>query len=403
VFNPFKSVLIILLADYFRPKPTISPIFVIIIKSARILKHPQTNRRTTMATMKELLELSVELRASDLHIIPGLRPQMRIDGLLGPVKNMDVLTPETTADLIYSILSEEQKRLFESKLVVELALNVPGVGNFRVSALHQLHGFGAVFRVLPVKVPSIAELGLPRILQSLLLLSHGLILVTGPTGSGKSTTLAAMIEYINNNRSTNIITIEDPIEYVYESKKSIFSQMEIGRDTTNFASALRASLRQDPNVIMLGELRDLETMRLALTAAETGHLVLATLHASSTSLAISRFTEVFPNEERNMVRNLLSETLQAVICQTLVKKITGGRVAAFEIMIATVPIRHFIRQDMIGHMQSAIQTNPDRGMVTMENYLQDLVKKQIVTSTAAQAIIANRGDLSELNAKENKK
>jgi len=350
-----------------------------------------------MANMSELLELSVKLKASDLHVIPGEIPQVRVDGILMPLKETTALDKQTTHDLIYSILSEDQKKLFEQKLFVEKALSLPGIGNFRVSAFHQSHGIGGVFRVLPHKVPSFVDLNLPRVLQTLLLLSHGLILITGPTGSGKSTTLAAMVDYINENRSCNIITIEDPIEYVFDNRKSIISQLEVGRDTTNFASALRASLRQDPNIIMLGELRDLETMRLALTAAETGHLVLATMHASSTSLAISRFTEVFPNEERNMVRNLLSETCQAVICQTLVKKAAGGRVAAFEIMIATTPIRHFIRQDMIGHMQSAIQTNPDKGMVTLENSLQDLVKRQLITATAAAAVMANRGDLKELH------
>ena len=356
-----------------------------------------------MTSMSELLELSTKLHASDLHIMPGLKLQMRIDGVLTPMKDIPTITPELSKELIYSILTPEQKNIFETQLVVELALSIPNVGNFRVSVLHQLHGIGAVFRVVPPHVPSFDELGLPKVIQSLLLLSHGLILVTGPTGSGKSTTLAAMIDYINTYRSCNIITIEDPIEFVFESKKSVFSQLQVGRDTKNFASALRASLRQDPNVIMLGELRDLETMRLALTAAETGHLVLATLHASSAPIAISRFTEVFPSRERNMVRNLLSETLQAVICQTLVKKIAGGRAAAFEIMIAIPPIRHFIRQDMTGHMESAIQTNPDKGMWTMENYLHDMVKKAIITPSAAANILANRGNLKPSGSSDNNK
>lgn len=346
-----------------------------------------------MMTMNELLELSVKMHASDLHILPELKPQLRIDGVLTTLKEADVLSAETTKNLIYSILTEKQKMVFEKKLVLELALSLPNIGNFRVSILHQLKGIGAVFRVVPARVPGFEELGLPRILQSLLLLNHGLILVTGPTGSGKSTTLAAMVDYINTYRACNIITIEDPIEFVFDSKKSIFSQLQVGRDTTDFASALRSSLRQDPNVIMLGELRDLETMRLALTAAETGHLVLATLHASSAPIAISRFTEVFPSRERNMVRNLLSETIQAVICQTLVKKTGGGRAAAFEIMIAIPSIRHFIRQDMTTHMQSAIQTNPDKGMWTLENYLQEMVKKAIITPSTAANALANRGDL----------
>jgi twitching motility protein PilT len=321
---------------------------------------------------------------------------MRIDGVIAIVKDAPKLSAEQTREMIYSVLTEEQIKSFEEKLVVELSLHLSDLGNFRVSVLHQLRGIGAVFRVVPARVPTFQELALPRVIQSMLLLSHGLILVTGPTGSGKSTTLAAMVDYINNYRACNIITIEDPIEFTYESKKSFFSQLQVGRDTPDFATALRSSLRQDPNVIMLGELRDLETMRLALTAAETGHLVLATLHASSASIAISRFAEVFPSRERNMVRNLLSETLQGVICQALVKKLQGGRIAAFEIMIATDPIRHFIRQDMAGHMQSAIQTNPDKGMVTLENYLQDLVKRQLISPSAAAHVMANRGSLKSL-------
>jgi twitching motility protein PilT len=356
-----------------------------------------------MMNMLELLELSVKLHASDLHILPGAVPQMRIDGVLAPVKDVEVFTPDKTRELIFSILSTEQIQSFVKQLVVELALNVAEVGNFRVSVLHQLHGIGAVFRVVPTSVPSFTVLGIPKVVQSLLLLSHGLILVTGPTGSGKSTTLAAMVDYINTYRSCNIITIEDPIEFVFQSKKSFFSQLQVGRDTVDFATALRSSLRQDPNIIMLGELRDLETMRLALTAAETGHLVLATMHASSASLAISRFTEVFPSHERNMVRNLLSDTLQGVICQALVKKIAGGRIAAFEIMMATEPIRHFIRQDMTGHMQSAIQTNPDKGMVTLEHFLQDLVKRQLITPSSAAHVLAGRGSITDINQKDAKK
>jgi twitching motility protein PilT len=347
-------------------------------------------------TMNELLELSVKMRASDLHILPGLVPQMRIDGSLGPVKETEAFSPEKSREMIYSILSKEQIEKFEKYLTLELALGVPNVGNFRVSVLHQLHGIGAVLRIVPTSVPTFEELAMPRALQNLLLLTQGLILITGPTGSGKSTTLASMVDNVNANRACNIITIEDPIEFVFQSKKSFFSQLQVGRDTTDFATALRASLRQDPNLIMLGELRDLETMRLALTAAETGHLVLATMHANSASLAISRFIEVFPNEERNMVRNLLAETLQAVICQTLVKKIAGGRVAAFEIMLAIDPIRHFIRQDMMTHMQSAIQTNPDKGMVTFENYLGELVKRQLITPSAAAHTLAHRSKIGEM-------
>ncbi len=340
--------------------------------------------------IEQLLELSVEKHASDLHLIPGLAPLMRIDGVLTPIKDTHALSAEETERLIYSIMPEQQQRAFETNLVCEMALALPKIGNFRVSVLHQLHGIAAVFRVVPEKVPTCEELDLPPVLKSLLSLSHGLILVTGATGSGKSTTLAAMIEHINVSRVCHIITIEDPIEYTFQGKKSIFNQLQVGRDTPDFATALRSSLRQDSNVIMLGELRDLETMRLALTAAETGQLVLATLHATSAPIAINRFADVFPSEEKNRVRNLLSETLQAVLCQTLVKKLNGGRTAAFEVMLATPPIRHFIRQDMTAHMQSAMQTSGSVGMFTLEQNLHDLVARHIVSPTIAEHTILTR-------------
>lgn len=345
--------------------------------------------------IESLLALSVEKNASDLHLLPGLTPLLRVDGNLAPIKDMPALSPDETKGLIYSLMSKEQHQAFEDKLVFEMALNIPNIGNFRASILHQLHGIAAVFRVIPDKIPTFEELGLPSVLKSLLVLSQGLVLVTGATGSGKSTTLATLIEQINLYYACNIITIEDPIEFIYKSKKSVFHQLQVGRDTPDFATALRASLRQDPNVILLGELRDLETMRLALTAAETGHLVLATLHASSAPMAINRFADVFPSEERNMVRTLLSETLQAVICQTLVKKISGGRTAAFEIMLATPAIRHFIRQDMPAHMESTMQMSGAKGMCTLEQYLQELVKKRVINQAVAESLLTTRGSFKE--------
>lgn len=340
--------------------------------------------------IEELLKLSVSQHASDLHLLPELPPLMRIHGDLITVKDIPPLSSEESKMLIYSIMTKEQQHIFETHLVLDMAVFYPHIGNFRVSILHQLRGVAAVFRVIPENVPTFEELALPSILKRFLVLSHGLILVTGPTGSGKSTTLAAMIDYINMSKACHIITIEDPIEYIYYSKKSAINQLQVGRDTPDVATALRSSLRQDPDVILLGELRDLETIRLALTAAETGHLVLATLHASSAPLAISRTIDIFPTAEKNRVRNLLSETLQVVICQTLVKKITEGRVAAFEIMLATPAIRHLIRQDMITHMESTIQTNGDIGMCTMDQYLQDLVAKHVVSSATARGVTVNR-------------
>lgn len=345
--------------------------------------------------MEQLLKVSVDSHASDLHLMPELPPMLRIHGALGPVKDIPALPAAEVKRLIYSVMNEVQQRAFETDLVFELALPVSNVGNFRVSIFHQMNGVAAVFRVIPARVPAFEELGLPVVLKSLLGLSHGLILVTGAIGSGKSTTLAAMIDYINATQACNIITIEDPIEFIHENKKSIFNQLQVHRDTTDFATALRASLRQDPNVILLGELRDLETMRLALTAAETGHLVLATLHAASAPLAINRFADVFPTEEKNRVRSLLSESLQGVICQTLVKKISGGRVAAFEVMLVTPAIRHFIRQDMVAHMESAIQMSGGKGMCTMESSLHDLVAKRVINQMVAESILASRGQYKD--------
>ena len=340
--------------------------------------------------IEDLLELSIKSGASDLHLLPNLPPLMRINGDLIVAEGFAPLPAETSKRLIYSALTENQLRDFETNLVLDLAIYLPKLGNFRVSVLHQIHGIAAVFRIVPSTIPTFEELSLPALFKRLLALSHGLILVTGPTGSGKSTTLAAMLNYINENQASHIITIEDPIEFIHQSKKSAINQLQVGRDTPNFATALRASLRQDPNVILLGELRDLETIRLALIAAETGHLVLSTLHASTSPLAINRIVDIFPADEKNRVRNLLSETVQAVICQTLVKKITGGRAAAFEIMLATPAIRHLIRQDMISQMESVIQTNGDKGMCTMSQYLQKLAADHIITSVAARSIAANR-------------
>ncbi len=340
--------------------------------------------------INELLQLSVNQKASDLHILPGLSPMLRIDGDLSSMKDYPVLTPDETKRLIYSVMSEEQQKEFETNLEFDMALSLPDIGNFRMNGLHQLHGIAAVFRVIPEAVPTFDELQLPLVLKSLLALPYGLLLVTGPTGSGKSTTLAAMVDYINANRACHIITIEDPIEFIHLPKKSLINQRQVHRDTSGVAAALRSSLRQDPDVILLAEMRDLETMRLALTAAETGHLVMATLHASSAPLAISRMVDIFPNEEKNRVRNLLAESLQGVLCQTLVKKVGGGRIAAFEVMLATPAIRHLIREDKVAHMSMTIQTNGDLGMCTMDQYLQGLVMKRLISTAVARSAAINR-------------
>lgn len=346
--------------------------------------------------IEKLLKFSVGENASDLHILPDSKPLLRIDGLLAPIKEQAVLSSQEAKQLIYSIMTEEQRRILEKNRVCELALSIPQLGNFRVSIFHQLHGIAAVFRVIPTIIPTFEELALPQVLKSLLAMPYGLILVTGATGSGKTTTLATMVNYINLTRACNIITIEDPIEFIHQNKKSVFNQLQVGRDTTDFATALRSSLRQDPNVILLGELRDLETMRLALTAAETGHLVLATLHASSAPLAINRFADVFSSEEKNRVRNLLAETLQAVICQTLIKKTSGGRIAAFELMLMTPSIRHYIKTDMPSHIESTMQTSGDKGMCTLEQNLQQLVSKGLISTIIASNATINRSALTDI-------
>jgi twitching motility protein PilT len=340
--------------------------------------------------IEHLLQLSVAENASDLHLIPNLPPLIRKDGDLFALKDYAPMTSDIVKGLIYNLMNENQILHFETNLVLDFAVTFPDLGNFRVSALHEVHGVAAVLRVIPDKVPSFSDLALPTVFKRLLGLSHGIILITGSTGSGKSTTLAAMLDYINNTQNQHIITIEDPIEFIHTSKRSAINQIQVGRDTPNFATALRASLRQDPNVILLGELRDLETIRLALIAAETGHLVFSTLHASTAPLAINRIVDVFPAEEKYRIRNLLAETVQGVICQTLVKKANGGRAAAFEIMLATPAIRHMIRQDFIVQMESAMQTNNDIGMCTMAQYLQKLAQEGVITSVAARSIAVNR-------------
>lgn len=337
-----------------------------------------------------LLELCVKQKASDLHLSPNLPPMMRIDGELEPIKDMPPLDAAEIERLVLSIMEPDQKKEFEKELELDFATVVPSVARFRVNAFHQMYGIAAVFRVIPEATPTLDDLGLPPVFKNLLDLQNGLILLTGPTGSGKSTTLAAMVDYINTQQSSHIITIEDPIEFTHKSKKCLINQRQVHRDTHDFAAALRSSLREDPDVILLGEMRDLETIRLALTAAETGHLVLATLHTSSAPRSINRIVDVFPAGEKDMIRNMLSESLQGVICQTLVKKIGGGRVAALEIMLGTPAIRNLIREDKIAQMVTAIQTGSGLGMCTLDQYLQGLVQKGIVEPAVANQAASNK-------------
>ncbi len=331
----------------------------------------------------ELLAFSVKQGSSDLHLSAGLPPMIRIDGdirrvNLPPMEHKDVHT------LIYEIMNDKQRRDYEEFLETDFSFEVPGVARFRVNAFNQNRGAAAVFRTIPSRVLTLEDLGFGQVFRDLSMLPRGLVLVTGPTGSGKSTTLAAMVDYVNENRYQHILTIEDPIEFVHESKKCLVNQREVHRDTHGFSEALRSALREDPDIILVGEMRDLETIRLALTAAETGHLVFGTLHTTSAAKTIDRIVDVFPGQEKSMVRSMLSESLQAVIAQTLMKKIGGGRIAAHEVMVGTPAIRNLIREDKIAQMYSAIQTGAAHGMQTMDQNLLRLVQQKVITRETAQ-------------------
>ena len=331
----------------------------------------------------ELLAFSYKQGASDLHLSAGLPPMIRIDGDVRRI-NLPAMEHKQVHGLIYEIMNDKQRRDFEENLETDFSFEVPGVARFRVNAFNQARGAGAVFRTIPSKVLTMDDLGMGQIFKDISLKPRGLVLVTGPTGSGKSTTLAAMLDYINDNKYEHILTIEDPIEFVHISKKCLVNQREVHRDTHGFNEALRSALREDPDIILVGEMRDLETIRLALTAAETGHMVFGTLHTTSAAKTIDRIVDVFPAEEKAMVRSMLSESLQAVISQALLKKTGGGRVAAHEIMIGTPAIRNLIREDKIAQMYSAIQTGGAIGMTTLDNSLNELVRKGIVTKEVAR-------------------
>ncbi|MDF2642683.1 MAG: twitching motility protein PilT [Pseudomonas sp.] len=331
----------------------------------------------------ELLAFSAKQGASDLHLSAGLPPMIRVDGDVRRI-NLPPLDAKQVKALIYDIMNDKQRQDFEEHLETDFSFEVPGVARFRVNAFNQNRGAGAVFRTIPSKILSMEDLGMGSVFRKIADVPRGLILVTGPTGSGKSTTLAAMIDYLNSNKHHHILTIEDPIEFVHESKKCLVNQREVHRDTHGFNEALRSALREDPDVILVGELRDLETIRLALTAAETGHLVFGTLHTTSAAKTIDRVVDVFPAQEKSMIRSMLSESLHAVVSQSLLKKVGGGRVAAHEIMMGTPAIRNLIREDKVAQMYSAIQTGGSTGMQTLDMCLADLVKKGLITRESAR-------------------
>ncbi len=332
----------------------------------------------------QLLAFTVKNKASDLHLSAGLPPMIRVHGDVRRI-NVEALDNAGVHDMVYDIMTDAQRKQFEDTFECDFSFEIPGLSRFRVNAFNQNRGNGAVFRTIPSKILTLEQLNAPRIFAELATKPRGLVLVTGPTGSGKSTTLAAMINHLNENAYGHVLTVEDPIEFVHESKKCLVNQREVGPHTMSFTNALRAALREDPDAVLVGELRDLETIRLALTAAETGHLVFGTLHTSSAAKTVDRIVDVFPGDEKDMVRSMLSESLVAVISQSLVKLKDGtGRVAAHEIMLGTAAIRNLIRENKVAQMYSAIQTGQGMGMQTLDQALAELVRRNVISAAEAR-------------------
>ena len=339
--------------------------------------------------LSELLAFAVKNGASDIHISAGLPPLIRIDGEMRRIK-VDPLTSNVVHDMIYDIMLDSQRKEFEERLEADFAFEIASVARFRVNAYNQARGPAAAFRTIPTEILSLEDINAPPIFRTLSEKHRGLVLVTGPTGSGKSTTLAAMVDYVNHSKKGHILTIEDPIEFVHQSHNCLINQREVGRHTQSFNNALRSALREDPDVVLVGEMRDQETISLALTAAETGHLVFGTLHTSSAAKTIDRIIDVFPAGEKEMVRAMLSESLEGVIAQRLLKKPEGGRVAAYEIMIGTPAIRNLIREAKVPQIYGMIQTGRDAGMVTMDQSLDDLVSRHLVTRETARTLAVDQ-------------
>lgn len=343
-----------------------------------------------------LLEEVIKKRASDLHLQVGLPPMLRIDGALTPATGAPVLTEEMVETLIFAILDDDQKQILLKDKDFDFSFAFGDLGRFRVNAFHERGNLAAALRLIPNEILSIEQLGLPPIINKLAEFPRGLVLVTGPTGSGKSTTLAGMIGKINNERSEHIITIEDPIEYTHRSRKSVIVQREVHYDTYSFSAALRSALREDPDVVLIGEMRDLETIASAITIAETGHLVLATLHTNSAAQSIDRMIDVFPPHQQPQIRSQLANILQAIVCQRLIPAIGGGRVAAAEILIATSAVRNIIREGKTHQLEAVIQTGAEYGMQSMDRTLVNLIHAGTITYDEARNFAVDLDELDRL-------
>lgn len=347
-----------------------------------------------MAAIDDLFKIMVEQNASDLHLTSGAPPYLRLHGKMMPL-NYKELTSQEVQGLLFEILTEKQKKSFIEKWELDCAYTVAGLARFRCNIFMQRKGLAGVFRIIPEKIKSAQELNLPQGILDLIDCDRGLILVTGPTGSGKSTTLAAMIHEINMNSESHIITVEDPIEFVHQNIKSVINQREVGSHTKSFSNALKAALREDPDILLVGELRDLETISLALTAAETGHIVFGTLHTNNAAKTIDRIIDVFPSGQQAQIRTMLSESLRGVVAQTLFPRADGqGRVAAYEILKGTKAVANLIREGKIHQIPSAIQTGSSAGMVSFEKYIDDLVKKGKVALNDAKSFLGKEPDPS---------
>jgi len=344
-----------------------------------------------MPSMNDLLRAAASLGASDLHLSAGEPPRLRVSGDLVAMEGQAVMAPEGVTELCYSIMTPEQRAHFEKEHEVDFACELEGSGRFRVNVFVQRRGPGAVLRTIPTQIPTLESLNMPAVLTDLCNRERGLVLVTGPTGSGKSTTLAAMVDLINRTWDAHILTVEDPIEFVHSSKKCLVNQREVGPHTGSFSNALRSALREDPDVILIGEMRDLETISLALTAAETGHLVFGTLHTSSAAKTVDRIIDVFPGDQQSQIRTMLSESLEAVVAQTLLKKKGGGRVAACEILVGAPAVRNLIREAKLHQIPSMMQTGQRVGMQTFDMALQELVKKGLIDKEALPKPAMNAG------------